>query len=381
MPTSTVGQRVEHAHLAFTLAVHNALTRDTTTTACWSPYSVASALGLAATGARGTTQDELTTLLLGSAQAGGSGLVEHASMLTEAATLTPARSGEPPVLGVANTLWADDSVPVEPAFRSELAAWPNGSVRNAPFRSDPDGVRRQINADVARTTRDLIPELIGPGEVKQNTVAALVNALYLKVAWQNAFPERATITMPFHGPNATTDVPTMRLDKRLGYAATGGWRVVVLPAAGGVDGVVLLPDASLARAEAALDAATLAGLLAAPRPAQLHLYLPKFRVRARAQLDPALRGLGVRTMFTDDADFSGISHHGMAVDTVVHEAVLTVDEQGLEGAAATAMVMRALAMTRDMSRPIEVRVDRPFLFLVRHRESGAVYFLARVVAP
>jgi serpin B len=137
----------------------------------------------------------------------------------------------------------------------------------------------------------------------------------------------------------------------------------------------------LAQAEAALDAETLTGLLAAPTPAQLHLYLPKFKVRAKAELDPALRGLGVHTMYTDDADFSGISTTRLAVDRVLHEAVLTVDEQGLEGAAATAVVFRALSMARTVTRPIEVRVDRPFLFLVRHRPSGAVYFLARVVAP
>jgi serpin B len=61
--------------------------------------------------------------------------------------------------------------------------------------------------------------------------------------------------------------------------------------------------------------------------------------------------------------------------------VLTVDEQGLEGAAATGMVMRALALHRDLSEPVVVRVDRPFLFMVRHRPSGAVYFLARVTSP
>jgi serpin B len=86
-------------------------------------------------------------------------------------------------------------------------------------------------------------------------------------------------------------------------------------------------------------------------------------------------------MFSDLADFGRISAQPMAVDSVVHEAVLTVDEVGLEGAAATAVVMRMLSMHRDLSQPIEVKVDRPFLFLVRHRPSGAIYFLARVVQP
>jgi serpin B len=173
----------------------------------------------------------------------------------------------------------------------------------------------------------------------------------------------------------------MRLAKRLGYGAAGGWQVVMLPAAGEVDGIVLLPDGDLTTEESTVDTDALAGLLAAPIQRQVTLYLPKFRVRAKANLNQTLAGLGVRTMFTDSADFSGISASRLAVDSVVHEAVLTVDEQGLEGAAATALVMRAAAMVRDTAEPVEVHVDRPFLFLVRHRPSGAIYFLSRVVRP
>lgn len=378
MPTSTVGQRVEHAHLAFTLAVQRALSGGSGDSACWSPFSVASALGLAAAGARGTTRAELRTVLLGSPE--GS-LGEHGSMLTEAATLQPSRGGEPPVLGVSNTLWAAESLPVRPDFTEELTHWPNGAVRSAPFRSDPEASRQLINADVAETTRGLISELLGKGVLSRDTVATLVNALYLKVAWVNRFPDRGTTARLFHAPSGTSDVPTMRLGKRLGYAATGGWQVVVLPAAGEVDGVVLLPDRALADAEAALDADTLAALLAAPVPRTLDLFLPKFKVRAKADLTSTLDTLGAHTMFTSKADFGGISEKPMSVSAVVHEAVLTIDEQGLEGAAATAMVMRALAMHADRAEPVVVRVDRPFLFLVRHRPSGAVYFLSRVTRP
>ena len=377
MPTSTVGRRVEHAHLAFTLAVQHALAGSPADAACWSPYSVASALGLAATGAGGATRDELRTLLLGSAD--GS-LAEHGAMLTEAGSPAPGR-GEPPVLGVANTLWMADGLSVRPEFTAELANWPNGSVRNAPFDTNPEGARRLINDDVALTTHGLIPELLDKGAVRGDTVATLANALYLKVAWINSFPSHATTPLPFHGPATTDPVPTMRLDKRLGYAATNGWQVVMLPAGGDVDAVVLLPDGDLTDAERALDADALATLLAAPTPASLHLFLPKFRVRVQALMTRALQDLGVRTMFSDAADFTGITSARMRVDGVVHEAVLTVDEQGLEGAAATAVIARALAMHREPARPIEVRVDRPFLFLVRHRQSGAVYFLARVVRP
>ncbi|HEY3754217.1 MAG TPA: serpin family protein [Pseudonocardiaceae bacterium] len=378
MPTTTLGRRVEHAHLAFTLAVQRELAGGAVGTACWSPYSVASALGLAATGARGSTRDELANLLMGSADAG---LAEHGAMLTEAASLDATGAADKPLLDVANTLWHVPSLSIRGEFVHEVTGWPNGSVRDAPFQTDAEAARHLVNADVAETTHKLIPELLDQGVIRPDTIAMLVNALYLKVAWRNRFPERATEQRPFYGPSGTTEVRTMRLAKRLGYAATGGWQVVVLPAAGDVDAVVLLPDGDIAAAESTLDADALAGLLAAPVPALLHLNLPAFRVRAKAALKAALTGLGVETMFSDQADFGRISAQPMAVDSVVHEAVLTVDEVGLEGAAATAVVMRMLSMHRDLAQPIEVKVDRPFLFLVRHRPSGAIYFLARVVQP
>ncbi|HKN97998.1 MAG TPA: serpin family protein [Pseudonocardiaceae bacterium] len=378
MPTTTLGQQVEHTHLAFTLAVQRALAGSADTTSCWSPYSVASALGLAATGARGATRDELVTLLMGDS---GADLAAHGAMLLEGASIAENHPRNPPELDVANTMWHDRHVRIRPEFAHELAAWPNGATRDAPFGTDPDGARRMINADVAETTRGLIPGLLGPGSIKPDTGATLVNALYLKAAWNEKFPENATAPMPFHGPAHTSDVPAMRLRKRIAYAATGGWQIVTLPAAGDLHGIILLPDNDLAAAESTLDAGTLADLLAAPAPRLLDLHLPRFRARAKAKLGSALRGLGVRTMFSDDADFAGVSDTPLAVDSVEHEAVLTIDERGLEGAAATAVTMRVLAMHRDLSQPIEVKVDRPFLFLVRHRLSGAVYFLARVVAP
>jgi serpin B len=69
----------------------------------------------------------------------------------------------------------------------------------------------------------------------------------------------------------------------------------------------------------------------------------------------------------------------MMVSDALHESVLKLDEQGLEGAAATAMMIRLTAVSSET--PVEVRVDRPFLLLVRHAATGAVYFLARVTDP
>jgi serpin B len=285
------------------------------------------------------------------------------------------------VLAVSNTLWAEDGLPLVSGFVDELARWPGGTVRLAPFTTDPEQARQKINGDVAETTRGLIPELLTPGSVQPSTVAALVNALYLRTRWLERFTEGQTQPRPFHAVAGTRDVPTMRLQAEVGYATREGWQVLALPAAGGVEAVVLLPDGELPAAEAGLDAATLAALLDATDRTHVDLSLPRLRVSVTVDLQQPLEALGVHRLFTPgEADLSGLTPANAYVSEAVHQAVLQIDEEGLEGAAATAMMIRLTAFVPP-PRPVVVRVDKPFLLLVRHRHSGAAYFFARVVEP
>lgn len=360
------------SHLRFALAVHSALGAGGGNT-CFSPYSVASALTLAARAARGQTRDELVALL------GDPG--EQAALLREATQLVEeTHSKEQPELAVANTLWADDRLPLEDSFKAELAEWPGAAVASAPFENEPEAARALINDDVERTTRGLIPHLLPPGSIDSDVAAVLVNALYLKAAWKLPFREANTSDAAFHAPSGTRDVPTMWLSESLGYAHRDGWQAVQLAAAGGLQAVVLLPDGELAEAEPRLDQPSLTRLLGEIRFKRVELALPKVSLDVSSLLGGVLRGLGVRTMFTDKADLSGLTPDPrLLVSEVVHQAVLRVDEQGFEGAAATALVMRLTSMMID--DPVAVTVDRPFLLLVRHAGTGALYFVARVVEP
>src|SRR6266511_4082882 len=180
---------------------------------------------------------------------------------------------------------------------------------------------------------------------------------------------------PFHAPSGTREVPTMRQQERMGYAAVDGWRMVTLSTASDVVVDVLLSDE-----DGRLTPETLTGLYRRSTATRVDLALPRVRVETEAVLNDALGRLGVVTAFTRDADFSGISPaERIWIDKVVHKAVLRVDEQGFEGAAATAVVMRAVAF--DLSTPVPFHVDRPFLVVVRHAHTGAIYFLARIVDP
>ncbi|HKS45997.1 MAG TPA: serpin family protein [Amycolatopsis sp.] len=364
----------ERDHLRFCFALHRVLAR-VGSDSCFSPYSVASALGLTAQAAHGETAEELLGLLTG----GDPDIAKQAELLRAAAILTEQRGRETPVLEVANTLWAGEELPLVEDFVGELAAWPRGGVKHASFRTDPERARRSINADVAKTTRDLIPQLLAPGSVDRDIVASIVNALYLKTAWLHRFSEAQDAD--FHSPSGTRRVPTMRQSERLGYAAEDGWQLVELPAVGEVAATILLPDGDLAEQESTMDEQLLAKLLARKASKQVRLAMPRVELDARAGLKDALRALGVRTMFDRaKADFTPLTpFRPVWVDDVVHQAVLRLDEQGLEGAAATAVTFRTLSMIT--APPVEVVVDRPFLLLVRHAGTGVVYFFARVVEP
>jgi serpin B len=361
------------SHLPVTVALHRRLARDSAGAGfVWSPYSVTSALAMVAAGARGPTHAELAALLAPSAE-----LAALAQALADGQPGDDADAG----WAVANTLWHEAGLPVERAFRDAVAGWPAGNARPASFRADPEAARAAINADVEQVTRGLVRDLVPRGVINIDTRAVLANALWLRAAWRRPFSAHATVDAPFHAPSGARDVPTMRGRRSGGYAAADGWQVIRIPAANGVVADVLLPDGALAAAEQDLTPARLAGLLDRPRSAELELSLPRFRVEGAADLKPALADLGVRRLFTDAADLTGIARTQppLYVSAAVHKAVLHIDESGLEGAAATALMIELTSAAA--SPPVVVRVDRPFLVLVRHLRTGVVYFAASVTEP
>jgi serine protease inhibitor len=332
---------------------------DATGNRVWSPYSVASALGLAAIGARGRTYDELVRAL--GAAPGDLGIAEAAAL-------------DGAEIAVANTFWTREGLAIEDAYQRAAAGFPGAALNQADFARDAEGARRAINAEVAKATRELIRDLLPAGSVDAQTTAIIVNALYLKAAWQRVFAKSETRPVPFHGPGGRRRVPMMRRTGHMSYAEVGGWRMVTLAAGGGVAADVLLgPD------EGAPSPRLLRSLYDAARSVKVELSVPRFRVESQTSLTAPLGALGVTTAFTTDADFSGMTPEPVQIDRVEHKAVLDADEDGFEGAAATAVIMVPAGM--DMSRPVEFRVDRPFLVVVRHPATEAVYFLAHVVEP
>jgi len=154
---------------------------------------------------------------------------------------------------------------------------------------------------------------------------------------------------------------------------------VGLPLDLGFHAEILLPPARSDGVDALPDVATLLALRRGARTHRVDLHLPRLRAERATLLIGPLHELGVRRIFSGLPVSGVVAEEALWIAGAYHAAVLRVDETGIEGAAATALVARGVAYRQLPS--VEVRVDRPFLLLVTHRHTGAVAFAARVREP
>jgi serpin B len=196
------------------------------------------------------------------------------------------------------------------------------------------------------------------------------------------FEEDRTKDAPFYlldGSQVT--VPMMHQVERLGYAAGPGYQAVELPYDGGeLSMVILLPDEGQFEAfEEGLDAAQVESILQELSGKQVALGLPRFEFESSFSLVDALSALGMPVAFTEEADFSGMTgNRDLMIGDVLHKAFVSVDEAGTEAAAATAVIMKLTSAPAD---PVQVTVDRPFMFAIRDIQTGVLLFVGRVVDP
>jgi serpin B len=370
---------------------------------CLSPYSIQSALAMTFAGADGDTRTEMARVLHFPSDGDAIHLsfatlqrsLEEMSKKTATIAEQSKKGGgpsEPITLAIANRLFAQSGYDFRDPFRELVKKFYGAPFETLEFKKDPDGSRQHINKWVADQTRDRIRDLIPQGGIKELTRLVLANAIYLKAPWQSEFNDAVTKPKPFHVHGAApVNVSTMAQRKQFGYAKRDDFVVVALPYSGGeLQFVILLPDQAngLAKLESKLSADLLTQS-AKLEPQDVDLELPKFKIEPTIPLGETLQALGMKTAFDvpqGSANFDKMSPRKpdkyLAISNVFHKTFIAVDEKGTEAAAATAVVMMELsARLEKPKQPIEVKVDRPFLYAIQHVPSGACLFIGRVTDP
>lgn len=355
----------------------------------YSPLSIAYAFAMLRAGADGETASQLDDVFGFPAD----GLAEAARTLAQQ-TVTiddapprtepgeargPDDEPQDPIVAIANGLFVQDGLTLEPEFTETLAEYYGARPIDVDFAS-PEAIQT-IDEWVDEQTAGRIDRLFD--ELDPETVAVLANAIYMKAEWEHQFTETATEDSEFTlGDGSTVTVPMMSKDSlSLRYLTGGGdaegWSAIELPYAGGELSMwLVLADPSGETGTPAapnLSASLLEQLHQGGETVSVDVALPRWDFGTTIELLGQLRELGL----TDLTDLDGITPQ-FAVNDAIHRANITVDEQGTEAAAVTG-VAGVTSLPPDAE--IQFRADRPFSFVVMHTPTGAPLFAGAVENP
>jgi len=338
-----------------------------------SPLSIGVAFGMADAGASGETAQALADLFVYPVE----GEARWQAFNTLEQDVTDVGG---PVVRLANRQFPDTDFATVDGYDERLATYFGARVEPLPLKADSEGSRARINDWVAEQTEDLIPDLVPPGLLGPDSELVLVNALYLEADWALPFGKYGTEDADFTRlDGSTVTVPLMHeLELRGPAVTTDTYAATEIPYEGNeLSMLVVVPaEGRYADVEAQLAEGLVDEIDAAATGRAVELFLPRFESDGALDLRPLIEGdLGVTGIF--GAGYDGIAP-GITLESAVHAADIAVDEQGTVAAAATALEFPSSGPPEP---EVTVRADRPFLYLIRHRPTGAVLFLGRVLDP
>ena len=347
----------------------------------FSPISISVALAMTFAGARGDTEAEM-------AQALSFMLPQerlHPAMnllgqeLSQRGGNAKGADGGPFRLHFVNTLWAQDNLTLHPGFLDVQAQHYGAGVNLLDFAGAPEACRKTINGWVSSKTQERIDNLLAPGVINARTRLVLTNAIYMNAAWKNPFSKN-TVDADFTRLDGTsTSVKMMSQSGSLRSFDSESLQAVELPYEDEqLSMLIIIPKAGkYPEVESLLTTDALATIASGLQAQDVNLHLPRFKFESPLLLEESLAQLGMRSAFSDEADFSAISPSKLRITNVVHKSLVAVGEKGTEAAAATAVVLGR----KSSPQGIFMAASRPFMFLLRDRPTGAILFLGRVMDP
>lgn len=336
----------------------------------YSPASVQTALRMALLGAGGETREAMANTLGGEAGGRAPGKQDYVADVT---------------LEEANSLWSGARYKIEPDYVKQVKARFDARAEQLVF-TNPDAAAK-INAWVSERTHGKIDKIVG--QLNEMTALVLVNAIYFKGKWQKVFKTEETQEAPFHPVGGgESKVQMMSQRGSFQYLRGDGYQAIKLPYGDGrIEMIVALPDEAqgLDAFVRGLDAARWQALVRGLRKQEGLIKLPRFKAEFEQSLNEPLKALGMAVAFDPEhADFSKIVAPPLRayISQVKHKAVVEVNEEGSEAAAATSVEISVTsAMPMEPPKPFEMIVDRPFLCAIRDARSGEILFLGAIRKP
>ncbi len=337
----------------------------------FSPYSIYSAMAIVYEGSNGSTMDEISSVFnYPSKEELRPNFAHLYNSINLASKEYELRSG--------NALWVQEGFPLLDSYVSNVEKYYGAKASNLDFVNDSEGSRRTINDFISAQTNGKINNLIGRGVLDRYTRLVITNAVYFKGDWRWKFDKSETSEMVFHSPNGDVNTLMMHMepeDVSFNYSEDEDFQAIELPYKGNrLSMFVVLP-----KDNATLNYSEFQNLLSSMKEESVaEIYIPKFTFDIKYRLNGPLIKMGMIDSFTGSADFSGMTGgKDLYISDIFHQAYISVDEEGTEAAAATAVVMRLTAMPNQ----IVFKADHPFYFFILDKEYGEILFAGRYVEP
>lgn len=342
-----------------------------------SPLSISIALAMTYNGASGETKTAMEKTLK------VYGLTPEEINNSYLNLVNSLKSLDPKVLlQIANAIFYRNDFEVERNFISTNQYYYDALVSPLDFNNQQQSLET-INGWVKEKTNGKIESIID--QINSNHVMFLLNAIYFKGIWQTEFDKQNTKKLPFYMENGETVQPeTMQLTESLAYTSNDLFRAVELPyGKGNYNMYIFLPNAekTLHEIVSALDENSWNTWIESfQEPQPVDIKLPRFKYEYEILLNDVLTNMGMEVAFTNAADFTGINRQAdLFIDFVKHKSFIEVNEEGTEAAAVTVVAIGVTSVGGQQN--IQFVVDRPFMYAITEKSTGAVLFMGTVKNP
>ena len=339
----------------------------------FSPLSIQMAFMMAANGASGETLEEILKALEISDK-------NEYNEMTKA-LISEYRNSGAVELNIANAIWLNEDN-ADFTFNKEYTDLLSEYFEAAANTSDSKKIVGEVNEWVNDKTKGKIPTIINDPDF----TSILLNAIYFKGAWADEFSKHAT------APDVFTDrggkehsIDFMNKTDTFNYFKDEFVEIVELPYRNYTynekcdEFKRYDTDISmyLVRNRFDYEDERLTDCIEENKLTSTYIdfSMPKFRVEYSAGISDIMKNLGINVAFDKyRADFTKMVTGGnMYIMDAIHKTYISVDEEGTEAAAVTAVMMDATSAFRD--EPLRVSYDTPFTFVIRDNKNGITLFV------
>lgn len=341
-----------------------------------SPISLSEVLGMISTGAEGETRNELNKFL-------GFDDISQSEMCVAFKELNSwlPSADKMTTLNLANSIWIDDDFSVLDTYKSTNQNYFDAETRVADLAAEK--TKDEINSWCDKQTKGCIKKILD--KPLDGSAMALINALYFKGEWTNKFETSETTKKPFTSANGNvSEVDMMHKYDDLKYIWREKFRMVELPYGNGNFCMyVILPNEGVKLEEcvANLKYEDFRYFITRMLFESIELSMPKMKLEYNIELNDILKDLGVKRIFSPfDAELHGISPDDIYVSLVKQFSYINVDEAGSVAAAVTEADYVCADFGDDVTpNYVEFNMNRPFVYIIRDTQTGAILFMGRVM--